>query len=131
MPTRMLASVGIVALSLAGGIASAAVPDPAGVIHGCYAKPGLPILTPPAGTLRVIDSATAGVTPTRRPSAGARRALRVRGVRRALKEFRAFRASRARRATRARPARLGRSVRSDRRVLPVASVRKALPGRRV
>lgn len=42
-----------VGLLLLGGVASASIPDPGGVIHGCYTTSGSP-----TGKLRVIDTAT-------------------------------------------------------------------------
>jgi hypothetical protein len=42
------AGIVVVALMLAGGVAWASIPDPGGVIHGCYGKSG--------GNLRVIDN---------------------------------------------------------------------------
>jgi hypothetical protein len=44
------------------GVAVASIPSSDGVIHGCYAKPGFPGLSPPAGTLRVIDSPSQNCT---------------------------------------------------------------------
>jgi Collagen triple helix repeat (20 copies) len=38
----------VVTVAVASGIAAAQIPDPSGVIHGCYAKSG--------GTLRVVDN---------------------------------------------------------------------------
>jgi hypothetical protein len=56
---KMLFPAAIVAAVLGGSVASAAIPDAATAeIHACYAGPGLPLLTPPAGSLRVIDPAT-------------------------------------------------------------------------
>lgn len=57
-PSRRLAATSAVALFMLGtaGVAVASIPSANGVIHGCYAKAGLPVLSPPAGTLRVIDS---------------------------------------------------------------------------
>ena len=57
---RIIASgavVGALALGIVG-IAEASIPDASGVIYGCIAKAGLPVLSPPAGTIRIIDSAT-------------------------------------------------------------------------
>jgi hypothetical protein len=42
----------VMVLGLGGSVASAAIPDTTGAIHGCYAKPGLPFFSPPTGTLR-------------------------------------------------------------------------------
>jgi hypothetical protein len=44
----MIAFAAVAAALAAGGIAYAQIPDPSGVIHGCYAKSG--------GALRVIDN---------------------------------------------------------------------------
>lgn len=57
--TRMLRRVALTAagVTLAGAaIAGASIPDSAGVIHGCIAKSGLPVVSPPPGSMRIIDS---------------------------------------------------------------------------
>lgn len=56
-PRRVLTTtaIGVIMLGTAG-VAVASIPSANGTIAACYAKPGLPLLSPPAGTLRVIDS---------------------------------------------------------------------------
>jgi hypothetical protein len=46
----------VAALALAGGIAYAAIPDPTGMIHGCFKTVG--------GQLRVIDTSTTNCLPS-------------------------------------------------------------------
>jgi hypothetical protein len=51
-PKIRLAVLAVVVTGLAGGIGYATIPDPAGVIHGCY--------KPANGSLRVIDRSAGG-----------------------------------------------------------------------
>jgi hypothetical protein len=57
-PRRVLATAAMSVITLgSAGVAVAYISSADGVIHGCYAKAGgRPLLSPPAGTLRVIDS---------------------------------------------------------------------------
>jgi hypothetical protein len=50
---------GVIAIVLGGGVAYATIPDPGGVIHGCYKTEN--------GQLRVIDSGACGTSETALP----------------------------------------------------------------
>lgn len=50
----------------AAGIADATVPDSAGIIHACMTRKGVPVVQP-AGTVRIVDSATQHCTTDESP----------------------------------------------------------------